>query len=1473
MGAVFAMFAGWYFWIPKLLGLTYNMNVAKIQFWLLFLGVNLTFFPQHFLGLQGMPRRISDYPDAFAGWNLISSLGSIISVIAAWLFLYLVYNQLVEGKTADRNPWKTVDYYTDILQINLNRVSDSLEWGLSSPPKPHAFVSLPKQGKLLELIALWNNLIAIVVRSKEAAMRKFSWSNVIAIGISALFVIVVKAILFLIWDHYELGYYVKWVYNYIQVEILPSDFSSKGNSATNVESTTKPEVLTETKSTTKVESAPKGHWLNEALFSIWERIKSTYLGACQAIKSIWLSIWETIKSTFLGTFSILFTRGVLSDVFNINFTSWLKSSGLHLDHRIMGVRVIDLDWEDKEKGKGKGKDSATNPPLSDTERNELLTRGSLEYTANRYVHLEQTDNNYVPHGTSQNSNVSNNIGASSSRQNNTPVTRAQDNRSVTRTRDNISVVRAQNNLPLATVQNKPPVTRVEKNIPLTLEKGNNNPPISKVINRPAITKEGLPESPVLNKSSVPKLQYISSEIRLQNRLDESPLVNKNATKTVSFQMKKKEFSSAVFKGEKWGFISNKDIEGFKTVVRMSNEFSTSDKNLMIAEINKYAYSNRGNGMYINDTKIYKLEKSIQTMKDHQAINNIINHCLNKEELYKHACHIENKHPHLDFKYKFDSKNNILHVTYTNDVNTVKQLHRLNPINTSRRGKDLSSTTNKEARLRSWYSSSKSKMSYFLNKLSITETKLSRPHSEARSYMYYSRLKVLKDRGFITKAWQATLPFGEQFSDSEIKRLLKFNRQIGNAFFGNPAIESVASLESKVKIKYSNQPEKPRSILKGSIYGFDPKKSIFILKEPESESEKLTSILKKPGFEPSLKKKVRFIEREKRIKFPAEPLPTPEKRSIFVVKPIPTEKKVRFVEPGTISERSKKRVRFGESDTERPKKRVRTIKPFATSEGSETTERVLTQQVSSVINNEVIFEEARTSSDIFGGHGDINEIYLNSPLNMPIETVNLQMLEKVPGSTISKKNHNFVPEPEAIDPELELFDPLKEDFLSPSEVPEVVFPPSPPKKKIALPSEIVTVSNQTPKTIPSLKSLKKSFPKEFFTRCGDRGIILSELFINKNPSKVRIDNPEVRIKKLLQHGQGPEWDGLIENLIPPMYDRTGAYRKIVQRHEIVVPAHNDHDWIPDDKKVRLPAEWNLYDAYFHADYALESKWRNVVVLDPNVLFEGHLDRRYKKKILLLKHFTYYKDTIIPLPMEQTKKELKFYSSISNNLTPFTVHVPKQPLHIFAYKPLSEKYFNFPDLVIKGPCPWENLATIQPTVLFPGHYADTFLQWGRVEPSSPSLRLDPSRSSTNQLNQAMAFYQRVRITDKELCLKFRPWLTKYYNDHHLYFRYITEEIYKRNIIFYHYNASVYGHYPVLVNLTEVRMYKALDRYWYRLQKEYGRLLYQNYKPFHKMSKHPDHQWIYYKKSLRAYEGMLKQSHYPYCQPSWTDKIPVY
>jgi cytochrome c oxidase subunit 1 len=152
MGAVFALFSAWYFWIPKITGLSYNTMLGKVHFVILFIGVNVTFFPQHFLGLQGMPRRISDYPDAFAGWNFVSSFGSIISVVATVLFLHIVYVQLTEGEATSKYPWLTPQFYSDLFQTLFNRNYNSLEWSLNSPPKPHAFVSLPIQSKIFASI-------------------------------------------------------------------------------------------------------------------------------------------------------------------------------------------------------------------------------------------------------------------------------------------------------------------------------------------------------------------------------------------------------------------------------------------------------------------------------------------------------------------------------------------------------------------------------------------------------------------------------------------------------------------------------------------------------------------------------------------------------------------------------------------------------------------------------------------------------------------------------------------------------------------------------------------------------------------------------------------------------------------------------------------------------------------------------------------------------------------------------------------------------------------------------------------------------------------------------------------------------------------------------------------------------------------------------------------------------------------------
>lgn len=98
MGAAFTMFAAFYFWIGKITGLSYPEVLGRIHFWLMFLGVNLTFFPMHFLGLAGMPRRIPDYPDAYSGWNAVASFGSILSAFASLFFFYIVYITLTEGK-------------------------------------------------------------------------------------------------------------------------------------------------------------------------------------------------------------------------------------------------------------------------------------------------------------------------------------------------------------------------------------------------------------------------------------------------------------------------------------------------------------------------------------------------------------------------------------------------------------------------------------------------------------------------------------------------------------------------------------------------------------------------------------------------------------------------------------------------------------------------------------------------------------------------------------------------------------------------------------------------------------------------------------------------------------------------------------------------------------------------------------------------------------------------------------------------------------------------------------------------------------------------------------------------------------------------------------------------------------------------------------------------------------------------------
>ncbi|WP_374309330.1 cytochrome c oxidase subunit I [Methylocella sp.] len=130
LGAVFGLFAGFYYWFPKMSGFMYNETLAKTHFWLMFIGVNLTFFPQHFLGLAGMPRRYIDYPDAYALWNRVSSFGSYLSMIGVGLFIYVIYDAFAKKRVAGDNPWGVG--------------ATTLEWTLPSPPPFHTFETLPR---------------------------------------------------------------------------------------------------------------------------------------------------------------------------------------------------------------------------------------------------------------------------------------------------------------------------------------------------------------------------------------------------------------------------------------------------------------------------------------------------------------------------------------------------------------------------------------------------------------------------------------------------------------------------------------------------------------------------------------------------------------------------------------------------------------------------------------------------------------------------------------------------------------------------------------------------------------------------------------------------------------------------------------------------------------------------------------------------------------------------------------------------------------------------------------------------------------------------------------------------------------------------------------------------------------------------------------------------------------------------------
>lgn len=130
LGAAFALFAGWYYWIGKISGRQYPEWAGKTHFWMTFIGVNLTFFPQHFLGLAGMPRRIPDYPSIYTGLNYLSSIGAILTAVSIVFWLGLAFWTLFFGKKAPANPW--------------GEGADTLEWTLPSPVPFHQFEIQPE---------------------------------------------------------------------------------------------------------------------------------------------------------------------------------------------------------------------------------------------------------------------------------------------------------------------------------------------------------------------------------------------------------------------------------------------------------------------------------------------------------------------------------------------------------------------------------------------------------------------------------------------------------------------------------------------------------------------------------------------------------------------------------------------------------------------------------------------------------------------------------------------------------------------------------------------------------------------------------------------------------------------------------------------------------------------------------------------------------------------------------------------------------------------------------------------------------------------------------------------------------------------------------------------------------------------------------------------------------------------------------
>ncbi|HEY1124417.1 MAG TPA: cbb3-type cytochrome c oxidase subunit I, partial [Sphingobium sp.] len=129
LGAVFSLFAGFYYWFPKMTGRMYSELLGQLHFWIFFIGVNVLFFPMHFLGMSGMQRRVPDYADALAYWNGIASHGYEIMAVGVLIWFVNIAYSFAAGKKAEGNPW--------------GEGATTLEWTLSSPPPYHQFETLP----------------------------------------------------------------------------------------------------------------------------------------------------------------------------------------------------------------------------------------------------------------------------------------------------------------------------------------------------------------------------------------------------------------------------------------------------------------------------------------------------------------------------------------------------------------------------------------------------------------------------------------------------------------------------------------------------------------------------------------------------------------------------------------------------------------------------------------------------------------------------------------------------------------------------------------------------------------------------------------------------------------------------------------------------------------------------------------------------------------------------------------------------------------------------------------------------------------------------------------------------------------------------------------------------------------------------------------------------------------------------------